>query len=94
MEAPQLNPMRPLGILVITQDLGHIVSAIGNRKTPGAGIKICGTNKSVQCLIGRRISFRSIEPKSGSWGLPKMRDPLYGGGHEDFSSFQNRSPCG
>jgi len=33
-------------------------------------------------------------PKSGSCGLSEMRNPLYGGGHEDFSSFQNRSPCG
>ncbi|MDA0738038.1 MAG: alpha/beta hydrolase [Nitrospirae bacterium] len=34
------------------------------------------------------------KPKSGSWGLPEMKDPRYGGGHEDFSSFQTCSPCG
>ena len=35
-----------------------------------------------------------LEPKSGSWGLPEMRDCLYGGSHENFTSFPNRSPCG
>lgn len=34
------------------------------------------------------------KPKFGSWGLPEMRDCLYGSGYEDFSSFPNRSPCG
>jgi len=35
-----------------------------------------------------------FDPKSGSWDLPEMRDCLYGGSHEDFTSFPNRSPCG
>jgi hypothetical protein len=35
-----------------------------------------------------------LQPKSGSWGLPEMRDCLYGSGYEDYSSFPNRSPCG
>jgi hypothetical protein len=40
------------------------------------------------------IENRLYQPKSGSWDLPEMRDCLYGGSHEDFTSFPNRSPCG
>ena len=40
------------------------------------------------------FTFQIYHPKSGSWGLPEMRDGLYGSGYEDFFSFPNRSPCG
>ncbi|MDA0739351.1 MAG: hypothetical protein O3A59_10450, partial [Nitrospirae bacterium] len=35
-----------------------------------------------QELPFNELPWESFQPKSGSWGLPEMKDPRYGGGHE------------
>ncbi len=41
-----------------------------------------------------QMIIREFEPKSGSWNLCEVNNTLCGGGHEDFSRSQRRSPSG
>jgi hypothetical protein len=41
---------------------------------------------NLKAAVEREKAVQAIDPKSGSWHLPGVRNSLYGSGHENFSS--------